>query len=615
MVPVSDRGSKCKKNRPKQMALGISAAALTCQVFGLPPKVWATDASTVIFNKVTGADNPFNGVDVGNNAKPAFVDIDGDGDFDAFIGEGMGDILYFQNTGDPSNPQFAAPVANPFNLQNIDPEVAPTLTDIDNDGDVDAFTGCKGAANTDIHFFINNGNAQNPSFGPAQTAPFGLPSYPNIEEVVPFFTDINSDGLFDAFIGMKMGGGLNYYPNNGTQDTPAFGPEQNNPFGFQPVGWNCTPQFVDIDLDADYDLFSGQDHLGGSPPPADILYFENTGDRYNPAFGAKQTNPFGLEAVSNNSAPAFVDIDGDNDQDLFVGDGDGIITFFRNDSMTVTVETAGAGTGKVASSPAGIDCPGDCGEIYDVGTTVTLSAAPDPGSAFDGWTKDNALSPADSTEPTCVGNGTCTLTMDQSHKVTATFNPDSDGDGISDLIENNGPNSGDGNNDGLPDAEQNNVATFQDIYGNWITLVSEDGTTLHQVTATTNPSPADQPAVNSFTNGFFSFKVAGLDPEAETTLSMILHNQDQNINTFYKHGPTPDNNTPHWYDFNLAGSTGAKIEHADGQTIIELHFKDGQRGDDDLTANGEIIDDGAPADIDNPGGGGSGGSCFIQSLR
>ena len=38
------------------------------------------------FTELTGAANPFDGVDVGFNARPSFADLDGDGDLDAIVG-------------------------------------------------------------------------------------------------------------------------------------------------------------------------------------------------------------------------------------------------------------------------------------------------------------------------------------------------------------------------------------------------------------------------------------------------------------------------------------------------------------------------------------------------
>ncbi len=58
------------------------------------------------------------------------------------------------------------------------------------------------------------------------------------------------------------------------------------------------------------------------------------------------------------------------------------------DMFELTVTLSGQGRGSVVSSPAGIDCLGDCDEAFVDGTVVTLVATPDPGSVFEGWTGD-----------------------------------------------------------------------------------------------------------------------------------------------------------------------------------------------------------------------------------
>ncbi len=75
--------------------------------------------------------------------------------------------------------------------------------------------------------------------------------------------------------------------------------------------------------------------------------------------------------------------------------------------IQLTVMSAGSGAGTVTSSPAGIDCPGSCTASFPAGTAVVLTATPDSGSTFTGWSGG------------CTGTGTCSLTA--SATVTSTF--------------------------------------------------------------------------------------------------------------------------------------------------------------------------------------------------
>jgi hypothetical protein len=79
-------------------------------------------------------------------------------------------------------------------------------------------------------------------------------------------------------------------------------------------------------------------------------------------------------------------------------------------NYTLAVNKTGTGSGLVTSSPAGINCGSTCQSNFSDGSTVTLTATPDPGSTFGGWSGCDLAS----------GN-TCQVTMSSARTVTATF--------------------------------------------------------------------------------------------------------------------------------------------------------------------------------------------------
>lgn len=103
-------------------------------------------------------------------------------------------------------------------------------------------------------------------------------------------------------------------------------------------------------------------------------------------------------------------------------------------------------------------------------------------------------------------------------------------------------------------------------------------------------APGNVPAGIKLPVEVFSFTVTELTVGSATTVTLFLPS-GITPDTYYKFGPTPNNETPHWYEFLHDGTTGAEIL---ADKII-LHFVDGKRGDDDLNENGVVIDAGGPA--------------------
>ena len=288
------------------------------------------------------ASNPFGLSDVEGIATPTFADIDGDGDFDAFLGNNDGITQFFRNTGTISNPVFAAPSTNPFGLIDVGFRGNPTFADIDGDGDFDAFVGNSGGI---TQFFRNTGTISNPVFAAPSTNPFGLIDVG--EYANPTFADIDGDGDLDAFVGNYNGDTL-FFRNTGAATNPIFTTVVTNPFGLINVGGYASPTLVDIDGDGDFDVFISSTHVGdgyGYGRGGDTLFFENIGTVNNPVFTAYEPNPFGLnERGVPNARPTFVDIDDDGDSDLFVVNSDGETLFLVNNSGLLLASTMGNDT-------------------------------------------------------------------------------------------------------------------------------------------------------------------------------------------------------------------------------------------------------------------------------
>jgi hypothetical protein len=82
---------------------------------------------------------------------------------------------------------------------------------------------------------------------------------------------------------------------------------------------------------------------------------------------------------------------------------------FNMQSVTLSVSVGGPGNGVVTSTPAGIKCTGKCLMPFSIGSVVTLTASATKGS-FAGWGEGG-----------CSGKGACTITLNSSTTIKATF--------------------------------------------------------------------------------------------------------------------------------------------------------------------------------------------------
>jgi hypothetical protein len=79
------------------------------------------------------------------------------------------------------------------------------------------------------------------------------------------------------------------------------------------------------------------------------------------------------------------------------------------EAFTLAVTLRGNATGTVTSDPAGIACGDVCAAPFPPGAAITLTATPDEGATFEGWSGD------------CAGAETCVVTLDADRSLAATF--------------------------------------------------------------------------------------------------------------------------------------------------------------------------------------------------
>jgi hypothetical protein len=267
-------------------------------------------------------------IGIGDEADPVFCDIDNDNDYDLFIGERFGKIWYYHNIGDSLNYSFEYDT-NYYAGIEVGYFSSPEFADIDGDGDYDLFVGREPTGNYykgDVYFYENIGSPYTPQFELTTTNYLTMDMGPYAKN--PQIVDINGDELPDLIV--SAGNILTYFENVGDPQNPSFLFIEEEFQGIDIPG--LKPCMVDIDADGDLDLFAGMSMIPGPPT---VALFLNQGTPEVPDLVLEDFSYISNPNFMANTNPGLADIDADGDYDLFINEDDGNFYFYENTGDTV----------------------------------------------------------------------------------------------------------------------------------------------------------------------------------------------------------------------------------------------------------------------------------------
>lgn len=218
-----------------------------------------------------------------------------------------------------------------------------TLLLLDLDGDVDKDLILGDVLYKNLTALTNGGDvdssymtAQDTTF-PVYDQPVNLPIFP-----APFYEDVDNDGKRDLLVSPNYVGQSHnfqsvwWYKNNGTDASPTFEFQQSDLFQERMLdfGEGAYPVLFDHNGDGLMDLVVANFGYfqNGGVYPGKLALLENTGSTTSPAFTLVDDDyeDLSISGIGSAMYPAFGDVDGDGDRDMYIGDLQGKLHYYTN---------------------------------------------------------------------------------------------------------------------------------------------------------------------------------------------------------------------------------------------------------------------------------------------
>ena len=284
--------------------------------------------------------NPFQGIDAGYASKPAFADLDGDGDLDMVLAGTANDFAsstlttYRNDAG-----AFSHWVGGPFDGITTPPFAVIALGDFDGDGDADLVLGANSGG---LRVLRNNGDGTHNDITGTDDSP--LPANPDLEPIGGqsfqniTLEDFDNDGDPDLVIANNS---LWIYQNQGG-DFLRFTVPASYQTAFNSNMPSNAVTFLDIDNDGDKDLIGEKDD-------GTIRVWRNDGSTHVELIGTD--NPFNAINLGSGSRlrPVAADVDGDGRDDLVIGRYDGTLLTYVQNEVADTLAGGGGSDSLIAA--------------------------------------------------------------------------------------------------------------------------------------------------------------------------------------------------------------------------------------------------------------------------